>query len=376
MSEAKITAEFNRRQSEINSNIAMKQQGAANLYQKDIIQAEARAELEELDVRIRAEREMSTLQNDFDTGLIETQNELDIKLQENRQGFEDGQASLDRALQRQEFNEAERAGRMMEYLRQQEIDLQQQQFQLTLFMSLAQNPAMLHFLQNSGALALFGDVMGDGGQALQQLMEGMDVQQSQGMGNIQQVSRLSSEEQAQQMYALSAQTGSRDPVSILRGSAPMAHTNPVDPNAPLRGGAPNLRVSNVGSTASTPLSIGTRAPNLPPSRGVQLRGDTSGEPTTPSYDRWLRGIEGEGDEAIAEQEMGRIVGQYQEGEYDEVGGSEALNAIALQSPFSHALWVALVNNTMSITNEDYTTAARRLMIGPLGQWRQSGLQGS
>jgi hypothetical protein len=376
-SEAEIAAKFNREQSVINSQLAMKQQYAGSQYEKDVIETQARAQLEELDVRIRAEKEMATLQHDFDTGLVTAQQKLDIALQENRQSFEDGQASLDRALQRQEFNEVERSSRMMEYMRQQELDLQQQQFQLTLFMALAQNPAMLHFLQNSGALALFGDVMGDDGQALQQLMEGMNVQESQGMGNIQEISRLSAEEQAQQMYALSAQTGSQDPVSILRGSAPMAVTNPVGANTPLLGGAPptNMTVSNRGSTASTPLSIRNSAPNLPPSRGVQLRGGTGGETTTPAYERWLTGIEGEGDEAIAEQEMGRIVGQYREGEYDEVGGSEALNSIALQSPFSHALWVALVNNTMAITNEDYTTAARRLMIGPLGQWRQSGLQG-
>jgi hypothetical protein len=239
---------------------------------------------------------------------------------------------------------------------------------------------MLHFLKNSGALGLFGDVMGDGGQALQQLMERMETQPSQGMSNIQQVSRLSSEEQANQMYALSAQTGSRDPVSILRGSAPMAHTNPVDPNTPLRGGAPSLSVSNVGgSTASTPLSIGTRAPNLQPrtaptrpSNGVRLQGTATTEPTTEAYQRWLSSAEegSEGEKAMGQMED--IANEYREGRYTPKEGSDALIDIALNSPYSEALWSALVNSMMAMTKQPYGVESRRLMIGPLGEWRHSG----
>jgi hypothetical protein len=364
----RITMDYQTQVDQMAQSFALQTQQVTNAAEWDRMQQSQQSRLAELDVQRVAATEMATLKDTFDTGMLDQQSTLNIRLQENQQQYLGEQNRLDRAIQRQEYEEGARASQAVERLRQKEIDLQQQHFQLTLFMSLAQSPEILYFLKNAGALDMFGDIMGDGGQALDAMIGRVGEQQAggdTGIGNIQQLSRLSSSEQDRQMYALSAQTGSSDPLSILRGSAPMAHTNPVDPNAPLRGGAPNLSVSNVGSTASTPLSLSREGGAPPqslaspaqPSSGVRVQGSGSMRPTKSMGD------------------MDAIIKEYQEGRYTPEEGAAALNDIAISGPFTEDAWEALVRGTMAMTGENYSDASRRIMIGPAGDWRQYGLAG-
>lgn len=365
---ASIAASYTEELQRLEQQFALQTQQVTTAGQWDRLQSENQARLAELEVSHTAAVELAQLQDQFDTGMLDQKSTLDIALQENQQQYLGEQNRLDRAIQRQEYEEGARASRAVERLRQQEIDLQQQQFQLTLFMTLAQSPEILYFLNNMGALDMFGDIMGDGGQAIDAIIGRVGEQQAggdMGIGNIQQMGRLSSEEQAQQMYALSAQTGSRDPLAMLRGSAPMALTNPVDPNAPLLGGAPNLRVSNVGSTASTPLSFlreGGVPPQPPassalPSSRVRVQGSGSMRPT----------------KSMGDMEV--IAKEYQEGRFTPLEGAAALEDIALSGPFTEDTFEMLVRLTMSMTNEPYSEAAQRIMRGPIGEWRHYGLSG-
>jgi hypothetical protein len=365
---ASIAAGYAEELQRLGQKFELQQQQVTTAGQWDRLKSENRARLAEIEVAHTAAVELANLQDQFDTGMLDQKSTLDIALQQNQQEYLGEQNRLDRAIQRQEYEEGARASQAVERLRQQEIDLQQQQFQLTLFMSLAQSPEILYFLNNMGALDMFGDIMGDGGQAINAIIGRVGEQQAggdMGIGNIQQMGRLSSEEQAQQMYALSAQTGSRDPLAMLRGSAPMALTNPVDPNAPLLGGAPNLRVSNVGSTASTPLSFsreGGVPPQPPassalPSSRVRVQGSGSMRPT----------------KSMGDMEV--IAKEYQEGRFTPLEGAAALEDIALSGPFTEDTFEMLVRLTMSMTNEPYSEAAQRIMRGPIGEWRHYGLSG-
>ena len=54
-------------------------------------------------------------------------------------------------------------------------------------------------------------------------------------------------------------------------------------------------------------------------------------------------------------------------------GVRALEDIALKSPFTEDTFEMLVRLTMSMTDEPYSEAAQRIMRGPIGDWRSSGV---
>ena len=125
----------------------------------------------------------------------------------------------------------------MEALQAQKNELQAKENQLGVYSLIADSPEMLFFAGQSGILEGLGDVMGDGGEAIQNIMN--SIIKMPAMDNLQQFSRLSGLEQGIEGMRLGALRGvsESDIPQFLRGQAPRAILNPQDPNAAIGPGA-------------------------------------------------------------------------------------------------------------------------------------------
>ena len=100
----------------------------------------------------------------------------------------------------------------------EELRLEKEQFQLDIFKTLAGSPEILFFLgQRPGMLQQFGELMGDGGEALNRVFTNLNKQP---VTNIQEFARLNQEQQGIEAFRLSARTGTGDPAGFLQGQAP------------------------------------------------------------------------------------------------------------------------------------------------------------
>ena len=107
----------------------------------------------------------------------------------------------------------------------EELRLEKEQFQLDIFKTLAGSPEILFFLgQRPGMLQQFGELMGDGGEALNRVFTNLNKQP---VTNIQEFARLNQEQQGIEAFRLSARTGTRDAGSFLQGQAPTQGTSVI-----------------------------------------------------------------------------------------------------------------------------------------------------
>ena len=212
-----------------------------SVTERDAMKREQENKLAQLEAQRDNELALLEERNRFDTGLLERQQSLDIAREDMKFQFEREQSSLDRALRSQELGEAERASQAMEQLRRDESNMQMDRLKLDIFQAISSNPQMLYFLGQSGALGLFGDLMGDGGNALNSMMNNINNTQA---ANAQQFATMSAEQQGAQRFAFTAQTGNTDPDAVLQGAAPRGFGNQVYPFQP------------GGVTPSNPINLG------------------------------------------------------------------------------------------------------------------------
>jgi hypothetical protein len=169
--------------------------------------------------QVQYEQELALIEQraQFNQQLDTLNQQYEVGRQAMEQSFQRAQNDLDRALQQQQLDEAQRSSQVLEDLQRQKIQADQDKFKLDLFMGLSQSPEMLFFLGQSGLLSMFGDLMGDGGFALGQMMENIGASQTV---NAQQFQQQSSTQQGQSRFGISATTGSTNPDALLRGNAP------------------------------------------------------------------------------------------------------------------------------------------------------------
>ncbi len=182
---------------------------------------------EGLEARFTAE-----LQNRLDIGLATRRGEIQNALQNSLFNFQEQQAQLDRHLQALELEEATRAAQQLEFLRGEELELQQKAFKLNVFTSLAQSPEILFFLgQNPGMLQSFGDLLGDGGQIISDVLTRLNERPT---ANIQQFRALTGSERGTEAFRITATTGTRDVSGLLAGEAPAPTSLNLDSAARIR----------------------------------------------------------------------------------------------------------------------------------------------
>jgi hypothetical protein len=178
-------------------------------------------------------------QNESSLLLLQRQFDIQYEITNLEQQFKSEQSALDRALEAANMDEARRASRALEGLRQQEVDIQERRVALDTFNSISSNPAMLYFAQQTGMLSQLGDIFGDGGDTLQGIMD--DINESPANTNIQEFARMSSFDQTIEAFKAGAQTGvsTKDLPGVLRGQSPGGRgiLRPVSLNTPIGPGS-------------------------------------------------------------------------------------------------------------------------------------------
>jgi hypothetical protein len=217
-------ADKQRLQAEHQTSLALAQQQAAG--QIAAIQEQTQGSLS-----------TARLEHQSRAALQEQEYDLRFQIQQIEQAFAGQQAALDRALQAEDLIEVRRSNQVMEALQAQKNELQAKENQLGVYSLIADSPEMLFFAGQSGILEGLGDVMGDGGEAIQNIMN--SINKMPAMDNLQQFSRLSGLEQGIEGMRLGALRGvsESDIPQFLRGQAPRAILNPQDPNAAIGPGA-------------------------------------------------------------------------------------------------------------------------------------------
>ena len=171
------------------------------------------------------------LQRAHQVNLQDDMQAFQITLDTQRQTFEGEQAGLDRELsyarvemerdiEMGRINVAAQQNRILRELETKKIKLQEQQFKLSVFQSLAQSPEILWFLNESGSVSQFADLFqGDGGGALQSVLDSIGEFQ---VLNSQEYARLGSKGQGVADFGHTAQTGERNPGQSRSQESPLS----------------------------------------------------------------------------------------------------------------------------------------------------------
>ena len=202
-----------------------------------LAQQQAAGQIAAIQEQTQGSLSTARLEHQSRVALQEQEYDLRFQIQQIEQAFAGQQAALDRALQAEDLIEVRRSNQVMEALQAQKNELQAKENQLGVYSLIADSPEMLFFAGQSGILEGLGDVMGDGGEAIQNIMN--SINKMPAMDNLQQFSRLSGLEQGIEGMRLGALRGvsESDIPQFLRGQAPRAILNPQDPNAAIGPGA-------------------------------------------------------------------------------------------------------------------------------------------
>mgnify|MGYP001573564061 CR=1 FL=1 len=236
----------------LKSSAALQEINVRAIHARQLAKEEHERALATIAERGVEDRYTAELKNRFDVGLVEREGQIQAELENTKMKFQSEQNALDRALRALDLQEANRAAVATEALRGQELSLSQQQFKLSVFQTLAASPEILYFLgkQGGAAMAQFGDLFGDGGALMDEMMTRIN---SQPAANIQEFATLSAGEQGIERFRLSAQTGIKDTTAALRGSAPRAVINRTAFDAPIQPGSPTPRDRiRLGRSHATP----------------------------------------------------------------------------------------------------------------------------
>ena len=173
--------------------------------------------------------------------LQEQEYDLKFQLQMIEQAFAQQQGALNRALEAEQLIEVRRHAQTLEALEAERNVISAQVKNLEFFNMIADQPQILFFAGASGMLQGLGDIAGDGGTAVQNIMNSLNAMPA--MNNLQEFVNMSGLEQGIESMRLSAQTGltEADVPAYLRGMGPMALEHRRAPlGAPIAPGAPPL----------------------------------------------------------------------------------------------------------------------------------------
>ena len=206
-----------------------------------LVQEQGQQALDRVQTEIAGRQSSLALEHESRQILQEQEYDLKFQLQMIDQAFAQQQADLNRALQAEELIEVRRHSQTLEALEAERNVISAQMKNLEFFNMIADQPQILFFAGASGMLQGLGDIAGDGGTAVQNIMNSLNAMPA--MNNLQEFVNMSGLEQGIESMRLSAQTGltGQDVPAYLRGMGPLALEHKrADLNAPIAPGAPPL----------------------------------------------------------------------------------------------------------------------------------------
>jgi hypothetical protein len=206
-----------------------------------LAQEQGQQALDRVQTEIAGRQSSMALEHESRQILQEQEYDLKFQLQMIEQAFAQQQADLNRALQAEELIEVRRHSQTLEALEAERNVISAQMKNLEFFNMIADQPQILFFAGASGMLQGLGDIAGDGGTAVQNIMNSLNAMPA--MNNLQEFVNMSGLEQGIESMRLSAQTGltGADVPAYLRGMGPLALKHQrADLNAPIAPGAPPL----------------------------------------------------------------------------------------------------------------------------------------
>lgn len=194
---------------------------ALGKLEKQKLDATQKRAIDFLKAQTAANLEIDQFNADVASAVFDKQFSNTLQLEQMAQTFAAEQSALDRALRRDELATAQTSAAALDELARGQLALQESQFKLDVFSTLIQSPQILAFLGEAG-IAQFGDLLGDGGAAIQELIA--NVSEGGPAANIQQFARLSPQEQATEAFRISALSGTApgDIGTSLQQAAPTA----------------------------------------------------------------------------------------------------------------------------------------------------------
>jgi hypothetical protein len=206
-----------------------------------LAQEQGQQALDRVQTEIAGRQSSMALEHESRQILQEQEYDLKFQLQMIEQAFAQQQADLNRALQAEQLIEVRRHAQTLEALEAERNVISAQVKNLEFFNMIADQPQILFFAGASGMLQGLGDIAGDGGTAVQNIMNSLNAMPA--MNNLQEFVNMSGLEQGIESMRLSAQTGltGQDVPAYLRGMGPMALEHRRAPlDAPIAPGAPPL----------------------------------------------------------------------------------------------------------------------------------------
>ena len=144
--------------------------------------------------------------NEGQIAAINLQKEVDMELMETQNRWQSEEANLNRALQLGQMNEVSRASQAKEQLDRDRLALEKEQFNASYILSLANNPALLYHMNESGLLSAFGDTIM--GQPIADMIGDLTASIDPGnLPHIQTYNAMSEQQQSMQRYSAAAGYG-------------------------------------------------------------------------------------------------------------------------------------------------------------------------
>ena len=156
--------------------------------------------------QMRAEMGKVERQNEGQIAAMNLQREVDLELMETSNRWQSEEANLNRALQLGQMNEVTRASQAKEQLEQDRLALEKEQFNASYILNVAQNPALLYHMKESGLLSAFGETIM--GTPIVDMIEDLTASIDPGnLPNIQTYNAMSEQQQSMQRYSAAAGYG-------------------------------------------------------------------------------------------------------------------------------------------------------------------------
>ena len=144
--------------------------------------------------------------NEGQIAAINLQKEVDMELMETQNRWQSEEANLNRALQLGQMNEVSRASQAKEQLDRDRLALEKEQFNASYILSLANNPALLYHMNESGLLSAFGDTIM--GQPIADMIGDLTASIDPGnLPNIQTYNAMGEQQQSMQRFSAAAGYG-------------------------------------------------------------------------------------------------------------------------------------------------------------------------
>jgi hypothetical protein len=188
------------------------------------IKKEQEFDINLLTENLQAEEARATRREDFEYNIQELrfQHEEDAAAAQNQ--FVAEENAMNRALAKGELDEAKRHAIAMEGINREQLAMQEKELKLDVVSMLGERPEMFFFGQETGLFSLLGDVMGDGGELINSMVQDAqeDIDTQDLLPNIQEYKKMSNIDQRIELFRIRSQKGLTEEGAIrsLRGAQP------------------------------------------------------------------------------------------------------------------------------------------------------------